>query len=187
MPKVIPYTQKTLKAMRERGRYVWKVEHTNPFRIVAERNELRVLRNEVLRICHPDALREAGNRTKLYNIAVPIVPNYGTGAKNDCFGFMDLLVIDPVEGVIAVQSTGPTGHAEHKKTILRNDYALRWAHHAKIELWSWRKLLVKKGGKLRTWQPRMEVITLDMFVEFTKTDVCQERYQDGNNAMEPIS
>lgn len=123
-----PYTQKTLKAMRERGRYVWKVEHWNPY------------------------------------------ARGGQGVREDCFGFMDILAIDSNEGIIAVQSTGPSGHSDHKKKILRNDYALRWVHHAKIELWSWRKLLVKRGGKLRTWQPRCEVLTLEIFEDFLKKD-----------------
>ena len=86
----------------------------------------------------------------------------------DCFNFIDYLVIDPIDGIIAVQSTGPSGHAEHKNKILRNDYAKRWINFAKIELWSHRRLLVKRGGKARKWTPRIEKITKEMFVEMSE-------------------
>ena len=84
------------------------------------------------------------------------------GVRHDAFGFMDLLVIDP-EGkfIIGVQSTGPSGHPEHKRKILANEFAEEWLDcGGKIQLWSWRKL--KEGNRLR-WRPRIEEITLEMF------------------------
>jgi len=127
--KQLPYTQMTLKAMRERGRYVWKVEFWNQY-----------------------ARRPGGE----------------LGIRQDCFGFIDLLVIDPTEGIIAVQSTSGSCHSEHRKKILRNDYALRWAHFNKIELWSWKNKLGNVSVSAKGWEPRIEPITLNMFVEFTQ-------------------
>lgn len=85
------------------------------------------------------------------------------GKREDLFGFIDLIALDP-EGIIAIQSTGPSGHNDHKKKILHNEWALEWLRcGGKIELWSWRKLLVKCGGKERRWYPRIEPITIEMF------------------------
>jgi hypothetical protein len=90
------------------------------------------------------------------------------GVRQDCFGFIDYLCIDPIDGVVAVQVTAPSGWSEHKARILRNVYAARWVGFDKIELWTWRKLLKKRGGKARVWTPRIETITIDMFNEAAK-------------------
>ena len=86
----------------------------------------------------------------------------------DAFNFIDILVIDPIDGIVAVQSCGPSGHSEHRKKILHNDYAARWIMFAKIEIISWRKLLAKRGGKKKIWTPRIEVLTKQDFVESAK-------------------
>ncbi len=86
------------------------------------------------------------------------------GHREDAFGFIDIIALDPSRGIIAVQSTGPSGHSEHKKKILACEFAKTWLEcGGKIELYSWRKLLVKQGGKARRWQPRIEAITEDDF------------------------
>ena len=86
------------------------------------------------------------------------------GARIDLFGFIDIIALDPDTGIVAVQSTGPSGHSTHKKKLLENDNALEWLKcNGTIELWSWRKLLVNRGGKQKRWYPRIEEITLDMF------------------------
>lgn len=86
------------------------------------------------------------------------------GQREDAFGFIDLIVIDPGRGIVGVQCTGPNGHAEHRQKILANEFAPAWLRAGgKIELWSWRKLLVQRGGKARRWTPRIEGITLKAF------------------------
>lgn len=151
-----PYTSWTMKYCREMGRYVWPVERINPWQIIAERNLLRILRDAVLE-SNPDILVMAKDaKEKEF---------YGAGLKEDCFGFMDILAIDPIEGPIAIQSTGPSGHSAHRKTILQNDYAARWVNFEKIELISWRKLVKEKGKKRKIWTPRIEILTKEMFIE----------------------
>lgn len=119
--KRLNYTQKTLRACRERGYICDKTEKWNAF-------------------------------------AGPF------GQREDLFGFIDLIALDPKQGIIAIQSTGPHGHSQHRKAILENEFALEWLKcKGVIELWSWRKLLKKRGGKLRVWVPRIEPITKEDF------------------------
>lgn len=82
------------------------------------------------------------------------------GIRQDLFGFVDIIAIYPDErGITAVQATGPNGHADHRRKILECEHAPTWlAAGGRIELWSWRKMLVKKGGKAQRWVPRMEEI-----------------------------
>ena len=83
----------------------------------------------------------------------------------DLFGFLDLIAIHPIEGIIGVQVSGPSGHSSHRKKILQNDPAARWQNFAIIELITFRKLLKKKGGKQKIWVPRIERFTIQDFVE----------------------
>ena len=120
--------------------------------------------------------RQMGRHYWKVEIWNPYAKNSGgfPGVRQDCFGFIDYIIIDPIDGVVAVQITSPSSWSEHKKKILRNDYAARWVNFCKIELWTWRQLVKKgltKAGKKRkgkVWTPRTETITIDMFTEGTK-------------------
>lgn len=94
------------------------------------------------------------------------------GKKIDLFGFGDLIYLDTkAKQIVIVQSTGQHGHAAHRHTILHKcrRAAKRWLKcQGRIELWSWRLLLVKRGGKLRRWTPRIEEITLDSLLQARK-------------------
>ncbi len=84
------------------------------------------------------------------------------GRREDAFGFLDIIALSPGRGIVGIQSTGPSGHSEHRRKILTNEFAPLWLECGGIiELWSWRKLLVRTGGKAMRWQPRIEVITLE--------------------------
>lgn len=100
-------------------------------------------------------------------LVVDIVERFNdwAGGKNDLFGFIDIVALDvQAHRIIAVQSTGPNGHAEHRRKILSESRAIDWLNAGgRIWLVSWRKLLVKRGGKLRTWQTRVEQIVLGDF------------------------
>ena len=86
------------------------------------------------------------------------------GRREDAFGFIDIIALEPQRGIVAIQSTGPNGHAEHKRKILANEFARIWLEcGGHIDLWSWRKLLVKPGGKAKRWKPRIEQLTLEEF------------------------
>jgi len=81
----------------------------------------------------------------------------------DPFNFIDILAIG-IDAIIAVQCCVGSGHADHKRKILENEYAYAWLKTGnKIELWSWSKRKKVKGGKLLTWTPRVENISLEDF------------------------
>jgi len=137
--KGLSYNQRTMRALREQGRIFDKAEKWNQF-------------------------------------GGPKINGKQIGARQDLFGFIDYIVLDPEKGFVAIQSTGPSGLSQHRKAILENPYAYDWLKtgwckgltekpffKSAIEIWSWRKLLVKRGGKLRRWVPRIETITIDMF------------------------
>jgi hypothetical protein len=78
------------------------------------------------------------------------------GIRQDLFGFIDLIAIDPTQGIIAIQSCGQdwAGHVRKIKEE-RNEAAFEWLKHAKAELWAWRKVKLTRGGKAERWKPRI--------------------------------
>ena len=83
----------------------------------------------------------------------------------DAFNFIDVLAVTD-DDIVAIQITGPSGHAAHKRKILGNQYAARWVRTGnRIQLRSWRKLVIKRGKKARRWTERIEDITPQMFEE----------------------
>ena len=84
------------------------------------------------------------------------------GIRQDLFGFIDIIAIDPDCGIVAVQSCGQdwTGHVRKIKEE-RNEAAYEWLRHARAELWAWRKVKLKRGGKATRWKPRIGIIRID--------------------------
>lgn len=88
------------------------------------------------------------------------------GYRKDLFGFIDVVSLDPERGIVAIQSCGSSFSA-HRKKLLEEECSeavrewLRCGGH--VELWGWRKVKVKRGGKAERWEPRVEVITLAHF------------------------
>jgi len=82
--------------------------------------------------------------------------------RQDLFGFIDIICIDPKQGIVAVQSTG-SAHSQHikKLTIEREEIVKIWLAQAPLELISWRKVKKKRGGKAMVWKPRICDFTLD--------------------------
>jgi len=81
----------------------------------------------------------------------------------DLFGFADYILLVPARGIVAVQITG-AGHAEHKRKILACPGAVKWLRcHGHIDLVSWSKRKVKRGGQQTVWVIRVETITLEDF------------------------
>lgn len=83
------------------------------------------------------------------------------GIRQDLFGFIDIIAIDPEDGIVAIQSCGQDfrGHIR-KLTEERNDIVFEWLKHAPCELWGWRKVKLKKGGKAMRWRPRIADLSI---------------------------
>lgn len=86
------------------------------------------------------------------------------GIRQDLFGCIDIIALDPERGVIGVQSCGQS-FSEHKKKLLieRNQEVRDWliTPGTSLELWGWRKVKLKRGGKAMRWKPRLGVLALE--------------------------
>jgi len=84
------------------------------------------------------------------------------GIRSDLFGIFDIVALCPEGGIVGVQSCGDDYAAHFKKiTVKKADNAVDWLNAGgKIELWSWRKVKEKRGGKRMIWQPRIAEITI---------------------------
>lgn len=103
------------------------------------------------------ANRELGREPWIVERFIPGIPH---GKRIDCYHFMDLLAISPQDGIVGIQSCGQ-GYSEHVKTILAEPRVKTWLHSGgKAELWGWRKLKRKRGGKAMIWMPRVADIIL---------------------------
>ena len=86
-------------------------------------------------------------------IPIPGIP--GGGKRRDFLGFADMLAFNKNK-VALVQSCG-SNYAEHVRKILDNDMAPEWlrGHNRELFLVAWRKVLKKRGGKLKVFRPRV--------------------------------
>ena len=98
------------------------------------------------------AIRDAGG---MVGVVERFNPHVGThGIRQDLFGFLDLVEVRGSR-IIGVQCCAGSGYAAHNTKILTSPEAARWIRAAGIELWAWRKVKVKRGGKLMTWKARV--------------------------------
>lgn len=119
--------QRTLRACREQGRFVEKVE-------------------QWISYGKPGSAK----------------PGMPPGTRRDAFGFIDIIAID-TDAIVAIQACTSDRKAHYDK-IVENEYSLPWLKAGgKIEIWTWRKLKLKRGGKAVRWTPKIEQITEDDF------------------------
>ena len=87
------------------------------------------------------------------------------GIRQDMFGIIDIVAIRPGE-ILGVQSCGQA-FSEHMKKLTLECFqdCEDWLEAGgRLELWGWRKLKVKRGGKAMVWTPRIKVFTLLDFI-----------------------
>lgn len=86
------------------------------------------------------------------------------GIRQDLFGIIDVLALDPERGVVGVQVCGQDWvHHITKMTEERAQETHDWLSTpgTVLELHGWRKVKKKRGGKQMIWRPRVAVFTLD--------------------------
>jgi len=85
------------------------------------------------------------------------------GLRQDLFGCIDVLALDPHRGVIGVQSCGQD-FSGHKQKLVeeRAQEVTDWlaTPGTALELWGWRKVKLQRGGKAMRWKPRLARLTL---------------------------
>ena len=84
------------------------------------------------------------------------------GVRQDLFGFIDIICIDPVKGIVAIQSCGTdwSGHV-HKLLEERHEEVADWLQFNPIELWAWRRVKKKRGGRQMIYRPRIGDLVFD--------------------------
>ena len=89
--------------------------------------------------------------------------------RQDLFHIIDLLALD--NGVVGIQVCGSDWMPHVRKmTEEHAAYTVAWLSQpgARLELWGWRRLKKKRGGKAMVWTPRIADILLvggRLFVE----------------------
>ena len=89
------------------------------------------------------------------------------GVRQDLFGIIDVIALDPQRGVIGVQSCGADFAAHERKFFEeRASECIDWLStpSTRLELWGWRKVKLKRGGKAMRWQPRVREFDLQDFL-----------------------
>ena len=88
------------------------------------------------------------------------------GIRQDMFGIIDIIALDHTSGVIGVQSCGNDFSGHYKKlTQEKAAECIDWllTPGTSLELWAWRKVKIKRGGKAWRYEPRVKVFTLEDF------------------------
>jgi len=88
------------------------------------------------------------------------------GVRQDLFGILDIIALDPERGVVGIQSCGESFAAHERKILIeRAQETIDWLSTpgTVLELWGWRKVKLKRGGKAERWMPRVRTFTLSDF------------------------
>lgn len=86
------------------------------------------------------------------------------GIRQDLFGIIDVLALDPARGFVGVQCCGSDFAAHWRKmTEEHAQECLDWLSTPGgcLELWAWRKVKAKRGGLQMVWRPRVREITIE--------------------------
>ena len=103
-----------------------------------------------------------------YMVAVVEKWNAHARIRQDLYGFIDVLACHPEHGFLAVQACSGTDTARRLKKIKeeRRENAINFLKAGgRIEVWGWRKLKVKRGGKAVRWEPAIKTVTLEDLLE----------------------
>jgi len=80
--------------------------------------------------------------------------------RQDLFNIIDLLVLDC--GILGIQVCG-TDYKSHVKKIMEDEaeHTRAWLESGgRLEIWGWRQLKKKRGGKAMEWKPRIADILI---------------------------
>lgn len=86
------------------------------------------------------------------------------GIRQDLWGIIDILALDPARGVVGIQACAGSGYSQHyrKLTEERAQETLDWLETpgTALYIWAWRRVKAKRGGRALVWSPRIVEITL---------------------------
>ena len=107
------------------------------------------------------ALRDKGGICAMVEHYNPHVGEHGI--RQDLFGIIDVLVLDPSD-TLGIQCCGTDFKAHVEKlTVEKAQESLDWlsSPHRKLQIWGWRKVKLKRGGKAERWSPRIMYVTIE--------------------------
>jgi len=103
-------------------------------------------------------IRELKDRGIICGVVERWIPNPklpGGGMRKDFLNIIDIVALD-AGAVLGIQCCGASGFAEHDRKILASEMSPEWLKAgAVLELWSWRKIKLHRGGKALRWKPRI--------------------------------
>lgn len=107
-----------------------------------------------------DRLRTAGMEA---DVVERFIKHAGPhGMRRDLYGIIDVLAISP-QRTLGVQCCAASGHAAHRDKIRSEPRTMTWlAGGRELELWSWGKYKLKRGGKAIRWRARVEKFYISM-------------------------
>ena len=105
-------------------------------------------------------LRDQGYTAEVVERWLPIPKHPGGGKRKDFLGIIDIIAFNDYL-TIGVQSCG-ADFRPHVKTIMDSKNTIKWlgCYGRQLELYAWRKLKRKRGGKAYTWKPRKAIFYL---------------------------
>ena len=82
--------------------------------------------------------------------------------RHDLFNIIDLLVLDG--GVLGIQVCQGNDYRQHIRKLTEEEQSntIAWLEQpgTRLEVWAWRKLKKKRGGKAMVWVPKIADILL---------------------------
>lgn len=109
------------------------------------------------------SLRQQGMIVDTCERWIPNPKHPGGGFRKDLFGFVDIIALGPY-GIVGIQSCGQDFKSHYEKLTNSDttEYVIEWLKAgAYLQLWGWRKIKRKRGGKAMVWSPRIKKITLE--------------------------
>jgi hypothetical protein len=80
----------------------------------------------------------------------------------DLFGFIDIVTLDDVGGVLGIQATTWSAISTRVRKIEAIEEAVSWlAHGNRIQVWGWAKRPQKPGSRRLTWQVKIATLRLE--------------------------
>lgn len=86
--------------------------------------------------------------------------NHWAKRRIDLFNIIDVLVLD--NGFLGIQVCG-SDYSSHRKKIMEeeSENTRAWLESGgRLEIWGWRQLKIKRGGKAKKWVPRIADVLL---------------------------
>lgn len=111
-------------------------------------------------------LRSQGDKCAVVERYNAFVGEYGI--RQDLFGIVDVLVLDPERGFIGIQVCGSDFKKHYEKlTIELSQKCIDWLETpgGKLEIWAWRQVKLRRGSIAKRWKPRIQEITMKDFGE----------------------